>query len=129
MTRSRTFGWKLAWGFVVTVGLTVLLGVSTLVILDRIIKVSTALTEAATRDLLSAETLQRSAERLVSENRAYLLTRDARHLQAMTAAQEESAGLIADTRKVVRSEEERAQLDQIYKAYSDYASAIGSIKD
>src|SRR5690348_7956515 len=107
MSRSRTFGWKLAWGFVVTVGLTVALGVSTLVILDRIIKVSTRLAEESTRDLLAAEKLQRSVERVVSESRAYLVTRDARALQAMTSAQEESVALLAEIRKTVESEDER----------------------
>ena len=129
MTRSRTFAWKLGWGFATTVALTLVLGAVSLMLLHRNITMSGDLVEDTTQDLIDVEKLQMAAERMNADGRSFVLSRDARHAQSVAAIHEEAVALVASLRKMVHSEEERIQVEQIQKTELEYHAAVARVME
>ena len=85
---KRTFGSKLAFGFGLTVALTLVMGTASVIALAVVVDAKDDAIDMAVNDLVSAEHLTTKAESRISDYRGYLLNGNQEYLDATNADRE-----------------------------------------
>jgi methyl-accepting chemotaxis protein len=120
MPQSWAFGKKVAAGFVVAIVLTLLTGAVAVYALRSVIASNERVIAVNAQNLIEAGVLRAAAEAKGSAMRGYLLTGDARHLEAMRSARNDFATTLAQIRMRVRADEERRLVEQIERTEADH---------
>ncbi|WP_433292312.1 methyl-accepting chemotaxis protein [Actinoplanes sp. CA-030573] len=98
MMAGRTFGFKLAAGFGLTLLLTLLMTATSVIALRYVLTSKDAVIKSASEALVGAEQLSKTMERRIGDYRAYMLTKDAEWLNATNADRAEFLDRLARLR-------------------------------
>ena len=127
MTRSRTFGQKIAAGFAAVVALAILLSGIAAYALRTVVASKDRVIEVNARNLIDAERLRSATERKGSAARGYFLTRDAAFLERMKSARGDFAAIITDLKTHTYTDEGRGLVDQMERAEAQHQAALDRV--
>lgn len=124
MTRSWTFGQKIAAGFAALVALSLVLSAIAVYALQQAVSSKDRIIEVNSQNLIEAEAERAASEHEASAARAFLLTRDERYLEETRSARGEFGTTLGRLRTHTYTDEGRRLLDEIEHAEADYQSAL-----
>jgi methyl-accepting chemotaxis protein len=127
MTRSWTFGQKIATGFAAVVALAILLSGIAAFALKTVVASKDRVLEVNARNLIDAERLRSATERKGSAARAYFLTREATFLERMKSARGEFTAIITDLKADTYTVEGKRLVDQIERAEAEHQAALDRV--
>jgi methyl-accepting chemotaxis protein len=120
----RTFGYKLAFGFGLTVALTLVMGAASVTALQVVGNAKDETLQAAVDDLVNAEALNTKAEIRIGDYRLFLLNGDEGYLNLTNADRGEFLALANRLRETLTTPASRAQLDNVFAAEAKHAQAL-----
>lgn len=127
MTRSWTFGQKIAAGFAAVVALAVLLGVIATYALRSVVASKDRVIEVNAGNLIDAERLRSAAERKGGAARGYFLTREAVFIEQMKSARAEFAAILTDLKAQLYTDEGRRLVNRVERAEADHQAALDQV--
>jgi methyl-accepting chemotaxis protein len=120
----RTFGYKLAFGFGLTVALTLVMGTASVTALRVVGDAKDDAIRAAVDDLVNAEALNTKAEIRIGDFRLYLLNGGQGYLNLANADRSEFLALANRLRATLTSPASRAELNAVFAAEAEHAQAL-----
>ncbi|MFC7533278.1 methyl-accepting chemotaxis protein [Actinoplanes sp. GCM10030250] len=124
MKSGSTFSSKLVGGFVLTVGLTVLMGAASAGALTTVTNSKDDVIASTSRELFDTQQLSTIAEQRIGDYRAYLLTGAETNLAAVTSNRELFLSKISNLRDVFTDPGRLAMLDKVAQAETAYAAVL-----
>jgi methyl-accepting chemotaxis protein len=121
---KRTFGNKLAFGFGLTVALTLIMGASSVAALSIVVDAKDDAIKVAVDDLVSAEHLTTKAESRISDYRGYLLNGNQEYLDLTNADREEFLDLVGQLRGTLTDPTALALLSAVSEAEAKHAAVL-----
>ncbi|RSM48060.1 chemotaxis protein [Actinoplanes sp. ATCC 53533] len=121
---KRTFGYKLAFGFGLTVALTVVMGAASVAALSIVMNAKDDAIGAATDDLVNTERLTTTARARIGDYRGFLLNGRQEWLDLTNADREEFLGLVTRLRGTLTTPESRALLEVVADVEVKHAQAV-----
>src|SRR5919197_327944 len=111
-----TFSQKLVSGFAVVVLLAVAVAAVAVMALRDVVALKDEVINVDARRLVLAERLNALSFRKANDARAFLMTRDPRHLDALRATRAEMRGVIDTLRREVQTDDERQAIEAVSQA-------------
>lgn len=124
---KRTFGSKLAFGFGLTVALTLVMGTASVIALGIVVGAKDDAIDTAVNDLVSAEHLTTKAEARISDYRAYLLNGTQESLDLTNADREQFLALVGQLRGTLTDPTARNLLEAVSAAEAKHAAALAPV--
>jgi methyl-accepting chemotaxis protein len=124
---KRTFGYKLAFGFGLTVALTVIMGAASIAALSIVMNAKDDAIRVAVDDLVNAEHLTTKAESRISDYRGFLLNGSQQYLDLTNADREEFLGLVTRLRGTLTNPASRNLLEAVSTAEATHAATLQPI--
>jgi methyl-accepting chemotaxis protein len=121
---KRTFGSKLAFGFGLTVALTLIMGTSSVIALAVVVSAKNDAIDTAADALVSAEHLTTKAESRISDYRGYLLYGEQEYLDATITDREQFLALVVQLRGTLTDPAARTLLEAVSVAEAKHAAAL-----
>ncbi len=131
MARQWTFGQRLAAGFAVIVGLALATGAVSVLALGKVVDSTDAVISVDTRQVISAHTLHAALERKGAASRGFLLTREARFLDAAAEARAHFLEIVDQLRPALVTDAARQQLDamvRLEQAHEQARTAVVALR-
>lgn len=122
-----TFSQKLGAAFAAVVLLALAVAAIAVVALGRVVASKDRVIDGDAQGMVLAERLQALSFRKATEARAYLMTKDARYLDALHAARTEMRSLVDTLRRDAGDETERAAVQAVDEAEDAHNSAVESV--
>ena len=127
MARQWTFGQKIAAGFAVTLFLTLVMGAVAVYALQTVVASKDAVIGVNVRTVRDVEALEEVASRKSADARGFLLTRDPKFIELLTAAREEFSRTIDALHRSVRADADRALVDAVARADAAHNAALDRV--
>ncbi|WP_242342424.1 methyl-accepting chemotaxis protein [Anaeromyxobacter terrae] len=127
MERRLTFSQKVALGFLLVVVVALAIAGVAVLALRETVAGKDEIIELATRRLVNAERLNAMSFRKAAEARAYLMTNDARYLDAMRTARSEMRRVLDELRGQQHDESLRPMLDDVARVEEEHGTAVDRI--
>lgn len=124
MTRSWTFGQKVAAGFGAVLALSMLISAISVYALRAVVTSKDRVIEVYAQNLIDAERLLGITERKGGAARGFLLTREERFQEQISSARDDFASDVARLRKVASSREDKGLIDRIEQSEADYQAVL-----
>ena len=121
---KRTFGYKLAFGFGLTVALTLIMGAASVAALVVVVNSKDDAIRVAVDDLISAEHLTTKAESRISDYRAFILNGSQEYLDLTNADREQFLDLVNHLRGTLSDPTARNLLEAVSTAEATHALAL-----
>jgi CHASE3 domain sensor protein len=128
MTRSWTFGHKIAFGFGTTVVFAVLVGVIAVLALRSVV-VSMDQVAINSQNLFEAAMLDSATEQKSAAARGFLLTREGRFLDQMKAARADFMAALGRLKAHVHADSSKRLIDQIEGAEAEHQIAMDQVNE
>ena len=127
MIAGRTFGSKLAGGFGLSVGLTVLIGLISVLTLTIVVSGKDEVIDGASQNLMGAERLNSMAENRISDYRAFLLNGSPEYLELTNAGRARFLDQVGRLKGTLTDPTELSLLAAVSTAEADHAAAIAPV--
>ncbi|MGH7508796.1 MAG: methyl-accepting chemotaxis protein [Gemmatimonadales bacterium] len=127
MTRSWTFGQKIAGGFAAVVALAMLLSGIAAYALKTVVASKDRVIEVHAENLVNAEKLRAATERKGGAVRGYLLTAEEPFLDQARSARANFAAIIMHLKAAADSPENERLIEQMERAEADYQGALDGV--
>ncbi|WP_242356121.1 methyl-accepting chemotaxis protein [Anaeromyxobacter sp. SG64] len=127
MERRLTFSQKLALGFALVVAVALAIAGVAVLSLRETVASKDAVIELAARRLVSAERLNAMSFRKAAEARAYVMTNDARYLEAMRTARGEMRRVLDELLAQEHDDALRRLLDEVARVEGEHGAAVDAI--
>jgi methyl-accepting chemotaxis protein len=124
MMAGRTFGKKLAAGFGLTLGLTVVIAATSVGALAFVVNSNNKVIAAATDNLVGAQRLETTMEARISDYRAYLLTAQQKYLDATDADRTDFLNQAVVLRNQLADPRARALIEQVSATEAAHAALL-----
>jgi methyl-accepting chemotaxis protein len=121
---KRTFGYKLAFGFGLTVALTIIMGTASVAAISVAVSAKDDAIRVAVDDLVNAEHLTTQAERRLSDYRAFILNGKQEYLDLTNADRKQFLDLVTKLRGTLTNPASRALLEAVSDAEAKHAAAL-----
>ncbi|HEU4682509.1 MAG TPA: CHASE3 domain-containing protein, partial [Gemmatimonadales bacterium] len=127
MTRSWTFGQKIAAGFAAIVGLAMLVAGIAIYSLETVVASKNHVIEVNAQNLVETQRLRAAVERKGGSARGYLLTREMAMLEQMKSARAEFAATVTSLKAKTYTDEGKRLLDQIERAEAEHQAVFDRV--
>jgi methyl-accepting chemotaxis protein len=127
MMAGRTFGMKLAAGFGLTLGLTVVIAATSVAALAFVVNSNNRVIAAATDNLVGAQRLQTTMESRISDYRAFLLTGQKQYLDLTDNDRTQFLQQVVALRGGLTDQRAKTQLEQVSVAEATHAALLGPV--
>jgi methyl-accepting chemotaxis protein len=127
MMAGRTFGSKLAGGFGLTVGLTLLMGAASVAALTVVVSSKDDVVTSAAQNLVGAEQLRTMVERRISDYRYFLLGGSQESLDATNAARTRFLDQVGRLKGLLSDSVELNLLNAVSTAEAAHAAVLGPV--
>jgi methyl-accepting chemotaxis protein len=127
MMSGRTFGSKLAGGIALTVGLTLLMGATSVAALAVVTRTKDDVIASANRNLAGAQELNSTVQQRIGDYRAYLLAASTNYLNLMNADRARFLDQIGRLRGTLTDARERALLAAVAEAEAGYTAVLSPV--
>src|SRR5688500_5609390 len=127
MSRSWTFGQKVAGGFAAMVVMVALIGGIAVYALHSVVASKNDVIDRNAANLIAVERLRSLAERKGGAGRAFLLTRDEKHAEDVRAMRVQFQELLGQVQARLRAPEAKLLLAEADRADSTYHAAIEEV--
>jgi methyl-accepting chemotaxis protein len=127
MMAGRTYGKKLAAGFGLALGLTVLIAATSVGALALVVNSNNRVIAAATDNLAGAQRLETTMESRISDYRAYLLTGQQTYLDLTNKSRADFLNQVVALRGQLTDRRSRVQLDQVSAAEAAHAALLAPV--
>ena len=127
MSRSWTFGKKIAAGFAAVVALSMLISAISAYALTKVVASKDHVLDVNAQNLVEAEKIRGNSERKAAEVRGYLLTREERYLEDMKSARADFAAALRRLNAITNTVEERELVQQLERAEGEHQEALGRV--
>jgi len=123
MNRNWTFGQKLALGQAVVVAFAAIIGVTAVLALRTVVASKDRVLTVNAQILIEAERLNTESARRAAALRGYVISREQRHLDGLSAALAGSAAVLARLNGIASTDDERRLLTAIDQSSTEYHQA------
>jgi methyl-accepting chemotaxis protein len=127
MMAGRTFGKKLAAGFSLTLGLTVLIAGTSVAALAFVVNSNNKVIATATDNLVGAQRLETTMESRISDYRAFLLNGQQHYLDLTNGDRSEFLGQVVALRGLLDDQRAKALLEQISATEAAHAALVAPV--
>jgi methyl-accepting chemotaxis protein len=127
MMAGRTFGKKLAAGFGLTLGLTVVISVTSVAALAFVVNSNNRVIAAATDNLAGAQRLETTMESRISDYRAFLLNGQQQYLDLTNNDRAAFLNQVVAMRPTLTDQRAKALLEQVSAAEATHAALLGPV--
>jgi methyl-accepting chemotaxis protein len=127
MMAGRTFGKKLAAGFGLTLGLTVVIAATSVAALAFVVNSNNKVIAAATDNMAGAQRLETTMESRISDYRAYLLTGKQQYLDLTNNDRAAFLAQVVQLRGLIKDAKARALLEQVSTAETTHATLLAPV--
>jgi methyl-accepting chemotaxis protein len=127
MMAGRTFGKKLAAGFGVTLGLTVVIAVTSVAALAFVVNSNNRVIANATDNMVGAQRLQTTMEARISDYRAFLLNGQQQYLDLTVADRTQFLSQVVGLRGLLTDARAKTLLEQVSAAEAAHAALLDPV--
>jgi methyl-accepting chemotaxis protein len=127
MMAGRTFGKKLAAGFGLTLGLTVVIAATSVAALAFVVNSNNRVIAAATDNLVGGQRLETTMESRISDYRAYLLTGQQNYLDLTDNDRAAFLSQVVALRTMLVDQRAKALLEQVSAAEATHAALLAPV--
>jgi hypothetical protein len=127
MMAGRTFGKKLAAGFGLTLGLTVIIAATSVAALAFVVNSNNKVIAAATDNLVGAQRLETTMESRISDYRAYMVSAQPKNLTLTNNDRATFLQEVGVLRNTLTDSRARSLLDQVSAAEATHAALLAPV--
>jgi methyl-accepting chemotaxis protein len=127
MMAGQTFGKKLAVGFGLTLGLTVIIAVTSVAALAFVVNSNNKVIASATDNLVGTERLETTMEARISDYRAYLLNGQTQYLNQTNNDRTSFLAQVEVLKNTITDARARTQLSQVSAAEATHAALVAPV--